>query len=110
MLLEMHSLRCMQEYSPVVTRTTMLDALEHGGMTLYYVAGLQAYKEQQASKEEFATDFRELLAGRTYSYRKLERQARDLLLFDRREDEFVLALRPDDIESLLGPNVSPGNE
>jgi hypothetical protein len=30
-----------------------------------------------------------------------------LLLFDRREDKFVLALHHDDIESLLGPSVSP---
>jgi len=101
-LLEMHNLPWMQEYSPGVTRTAMLDALEDAGLTLYYVAGLHAYN--------LATDFPELLAGRGYSYRKLDRQARDLLLFDRREDEFVLALRHDDIESLLGPNVSPANE
>ena len=103
-LLEMHNLPYMQEYSPGVTRTTMLDALEDAGLTLYYVAGHHAFFKK------LATNFQELLAGRGYSYRKLDRQARDLLLFDRREDEFVLALRHDDIESLLGPNVSPSNE
>jgi FkbM family methyltransferase len=104
MLLEMHRLPLMQEYSPGVTRTAMLNALEDAGLTLYYVAGHHANKF--ASK----TDFQELLTGTAYSYRKLDRQARDLLLFDRREDEFVLALRHDDVESLLGPNVSPANE
>jgi len=104
MLLEMHNLRWMQEYSPGVTRTAMLDALEEAGLTLYYVAGHHAFYKLASP------DFRELLAGRAYSYRKLDRQARDLLLFDRRQDEFVLALRRDDIESLLGPNVSPDNQ
>ena len=42
MLLEMHNLPYMQEYSPGVTRTAMLDALEDAGLTLYYVAGHQA--------------------------------------------------------------------
>jgi hypothetical protein len=103
LLLEMHNLPYMQDYSPGVTRTTMLDALEDAGLTLYYVAGHHA-------GEELWPDLQELLAGRAYSYRKLDRQARDLLLFDRRQDEFVLALRHGDIESLLGPNVSPANE
>jgi hypothetical protein len=80
----------------------MLDVLEDAGLRLYYVAG-------RGAQEEFAPNFRELLAGSSYSYRRLDRQARDLLLFDRREDEFVLALRDDDIKSLLGPNVSPAN-
>ena len=105
MLLEMHNLPYMQEYSPGVTRTVMLDALEDAGLTLYYVAGHHAF-----AREEFACSFQELLAGSAYSYRKLDRQARDLLLFDRWGDEFVLALRHDDIKSLLGPNVSPANE
>lgn len=104
MLLEMHNLPYLQEYSPGVTRTAMLDVLEDAALMLYYGAGHHAYP-----KEEFACDFQELLAGSAYSYRKLERQARDLLLFDR-EDEFVLALRHDDIELLLGPNVSAANE
>jgi FkbM family methyltransferase len=100
MLLEMHNLPYLQEYSPGVTRTALLDALEDAGLTLYYVAGHRGAEP----------DFQALLAGRAYSYRRLDRQARDLLLFDRREDEFVLALRHDDIESLLGPNVPPTNE
>jgi FkbM family methyltransferase len=99
-LLEMHNLHYMQEYSPSVTRTEMLDALEDAGLTLYYVAGHHgAY-----------SDFQALLAGKSYSYRRLDRQARDLLLFDRRQDEFVLALRHDDVESLLGQNVASANE
>ena len=102
LLLEMHNLPYMQDYSPGVTRTAMLDALEDAGLTLYYVAGLHNLRK--------VPDLQELLAGRAFSYRKLDRQARDLLLFDRREDEFVLAFRHGDIESLLGPNVSPANE
>ena len=43
MLLEMHNLPYMQEYSPGVTRTAMLDALEDAGLTLYYGAGHHAY-------------------------------------------------------------------
>ena len=105
MLLEMHNLPLMQEYSPGVTRTAMLDTLEDAGLTLYYVAGHHAFNKF-ASK----SDFRKMLAGGAYSYRRLDCQARDLLLFDRREDEFVLALRHDDVESLLGPNVSRANE
>src|SRR5262249_41291501 len=37
LLLEMHPLSYMQEYSRGVTRTAMLDALEDAGLTLYYV-------------------------------------------------------------------------
>jgi FkbM family methyltransferase len=103
LLLEMHRLAWMQEFSPGITRTAMLDVLEDAGLTLYYVAGHPA-------KDEFAPSFHELLTGSSYSYRRLDSQARDLLLFDRREDEFVLALRHDNIKSLLGPNVSPANE
>ena len=62
--------------SPGVTRTAMLDVLEDAALMLYYGAGHHAYP-----KEEFACDFQEPLAGSAYSYRKLERQARDLLLF-----------------------------
>lgn len=102
MLLEMHKLPWMQEFSPGVTRTAMLDALEEAGLTLYYVAGHQDIG--------WMAEFQELLAGTAYSYRKLDRQSRDLLLFDRSQDEFVLALRHHDIEALLGPNVSPSNE
>ena len=103
MLLEMHNLPYMQKYSPGITRTAMLDALEDAGLALYYVAGHWA-------GEGLWPDFQELLAGRAYSYRRLDRKARDLLLFDRRQDEFVLALRHDDVESLLGSNVVPANE
>jgi FkbM family methyltransferase len=103
MLLEMHNLTYMHWYSPEITRTAMLDALEDAGLTLYYVAG--HHKNDGGSAY-----FEQLLAGAGYSYRKLDRQARDLLLFNRREDEFVLALRHDDIESLLGPSISPRNE
>ena len=103
LLLEMHRLAWMQEFSPGITRTAMLDVLEDAGLTLYYVAGHPA-------KEEFAPNFQELLTGSSYSYRRLDSRARDLLLFDRRENEFVLALRHDDIESLLGPSVSLSNE
>ena len=102
LLLEMHNLPWLQNYSPGVTRTAMLDVLEDSGLTLYYVAGLHDRGNEP--------DLQELLAGRAYSYRKLHGQARDLLLFDRRQDEFVLALRHGDIESLLGPSVSPANE
>jgi FkbM family methyltransferase len=102
LLLEIHRLAWIREFSPGITRTAMLDVLEDAGLTLYYVAGHPAREERPR--------FQELLAGREYSYRRLDRQARDLLLFDRREDEFVLALRHDDIESLLGPSISPVNE
>jgi FkbM family methyltransferase len=105
LLLEMHNLPYMRDYSPGVTRTAMLDVLEDAGLTLYYVA-----EHRGAGERGKEPDLQELLAGRAYSYRKLDRQARDLLLFDRREDAFVLAFRHGDIETLLGPNVSPANE
>jgi FkbM family methyltransferase len=105
LLLEMHNLPYMRDYSPGVTRTAMLDVLEDAGLTLYYVA-----EHRGAGERGKEPDLQELLAGRAYSYRKLDRQVRDLLLFDRREDAFVLAFRHGEIETLLGPNVSPANE
>jgi FkbM family methyltransferase len=107
MLLELHNLHLLQEYSAGVTRTALLDALEDAGLTLYYVAGHSA---AYYASYESAPEFQELLRGTGYSYRKLDTQARDLLLFDRSQDEFVLALRHEDIESLLGPSLSPDNE
>jgi FkbM family methyltransferase len=101
-LLELHRLSYLRQYSPEVTRTAMLDALEDAGLTLYYVAGHHGAEDWP--------DFQALLAGRAYSYRRLDRPARHLLLFGRMQDEFVLALRHDDVESLLGPNVTPANE
>jgi FkbM family methyltransferase len=102
LLLEMHSLPLLQAFSPGVTRSAMLDALEEAGLTLYYVAG-------HSISNQFAPDFKELLAGRAYSYRRLDGATRDLLLFDRTRDEFVLAIRRDNIESILGPSVFPSN-
>ncbi len=103
MLLELHNLHFMQEYSPGITRTAMLDALEDAGLTLYYVGG-------HSKSNESAPDFQELITGSPFSYRRLDRQSRDLLLFDRGSDEFVLALRNEDIESVLGPSLSAPNE
>ncbi len=106
LLLEMHSLRWMRRYSPGVARSAMLDAIEDAGLSLYYVAG-----HSVSNKEiEFAPKFEELLLGKGYSYRRLDRPARDLLLFDRNSDEFVLGLRDIDIASLLGPSGSASNE
>lgn len=99
-LLELHRLAWLQQYSPGVTRAETLDALENAGLKLHYVAG-----HSRGAPKYARPDFQELTAGRGYSYRRLDRQARDLLLFDRL-DEFVIALRHDSIEALLGPSAS----
>jgi FkbM family methyltransferase len=103
MLLEMHNLRWLQKYSPGVNRSAMLDALEDAGLTLYYIGG-------HSVSDRLAPSFSELLAGRGYSYCRLDHHVRDTLLFDRSHDEFVLALRKPAIEALLGPSVSPPNQ
>lgn len=99
-LLEMHRLEWLEAYSPGVRRTEMLDALESAGLTLYYVAG-------QSRKEPHAFDA--LLAGSGFLYRRLDRASRDLLLFDRADDEFVFATRRGHIEDLLGPSADASN-
>lgn len=99
-LLELHRLPLLQQYSPGVTRTAVLDALEDSGLTLYYIGG--------HNHPHFGPEYRDLAAGRSFAYRKLDRQARDLLLFDR-SDEFILATRSSDCESLLGPSTVPAN-
>jgi FkbM family methyltransferase len=101
-LLEVHKLPWLGEYSPGVTRTAMLDALEESGLALYHVAG-------HIEPFQSASDFGELLAGRGYCYRRLDRRVRDLMLFDRSQDTFVLGLRNHDIEALLGPSILPAN-
>lgn len=100
-LLELHRLPFLAQYSPGVSRTKLLDALEDGGLTLYYVAGHSGSIEMP---------FQELMAGKSFSYRRLDRAARDLLLFDRGQDEFIIGLRHNNIEALLGPSVSASNE
>jgi FkbM family methyltransferase len=101
LLLELHRLQFLEKYSPGVTRTMILDALEDAGLTLFYIGGHSGSVEKP---------FEDLMAAKAFSYRRLDRQARDLLLFDRGQDEFILALRNDDIGSLLGSSASPVND
>jgi FkbM family methyltransferase len=97
LLLELHTLSYLREFSPGVTRTAILDALEESGLTLYHVAG---HREP--------APFRELLSGKGFYYRRLDPQSRGQTLFDG-HDILVLGLRYGDIESLLGPSISPAN-
>jgi len=100
-LVEMHSLSWLRDYSPGITRTAMLDALEESGLTLYYMAG-------HADPVELGPDFQQLLREEAFYYRKLDQENRHLLLFDG-HDKFVLGLRHHDIECVLGPSISPAN-
>ena len=100
LLLELHPLGWLKTYSPGVTRDQILDTLEACGLTVFYVSG---------HRRTHADRFQEFLNTDTFSYMRLDRQTRELLLFDRREDIFLLASRSDDIESLLGPS-SPTDE
>jgi len=97
----MHMLSYLREFSPGVTRTALLDALEASGLTLYYVA---AHRERL----ECESDFQELLAGRGFCYRRLDCKGRRQMLFDG-HDILVLGLRHGDIETLLGQSISPAN-
>jgi hypothetical protein len=106
-LLEMHALSYLRDYSPGVTRTALLDALEESELTLYHVAGHR--EAGHSARLGSAPQFGELLAGRGFCYRRLDRQGRDQMLFDR-HDTFVLGLRHTDIVSLLGPSIPPANE
>jgi FkbM family methyltransferase len=101
LLLEMHMLSYLREFSPGVTRTALLDALETSGLTLYHVA---AHRERLESE----SDFQELLAGRGFCYRRLDRKGRRQMLFDG-HDILVLGLRHGDIGTLLGQSISPAN-
>jgi FkbM family methyltransferase len=109
-LLEMHPLSWLREYSPGVTRTAILDSLEEAGLTLYQVAGHTPHSGDSGDPLECAPDFRELLAGRGYCYRRLDRRVRDPMMFDRSQEIFVLGLRCDDVGSLLGPSIPPPND
>ena len=106
-LLELHRLPFLARFSPGITRTQLLDTLEEAGLTLFYIAGQSSLLDGGVPPPDFA----ELLAGRGFTYRLLDKAARQLLLFDRSHDEFILALRDaDEIEPLLGKSVSPPNE
>jgi len=97
LFLELHTLSYLREFSPGVTRTAILDALEDSGLTLYHVAG---HRE--------SAPFRELLSGHGFYYRRLDPQTRAQTLFDG-HDILVLGLRHGDIELLLGPSIQPAN-
>lgn len=101
LLLELHQNVYLREYSPGVSRMRILDALDEAGFHCHLVAG-HRYTWSDGLKVFMDT-------GR-FAYQPLTRETRDLLLFDRHADVFILAAKPA-IEPILGPAIAdPGLE
>lgn len=101
LLLELHQNVYLRQYSPGIDRMRILDDLEDAGFHCYYVAG---------HRYTWSDGLKVFMESGRFAYQPLTRQTRDLLLFDRHGDIFVLAAKQA-VEPILGPSViDPGLE
>jgi FkbM family methyltransferase len=101
LLLELHQNIYLRQYSPNVSRMRILDSLEEAGFHCYYVAG---------HRYTWSDGLKLFMESGRFAYQPLTRQTRDMLLFDRHADVFVLAAKQP-LEAILGPAVlDPGLE
>lgn len=95
LLLELHNNLYLRKYTPGITRNRILDLLEDAGFRTYFVAG---------HRYTWSDGLQAFLASGQFAYRPLTRETRDLLLFDKFTEIFVVASkRP--LEEVLGPAV-----
>ena len=101
LLLELHQNIYLRKWGPGITRTHILDTLEEAGFSNYYVAG---------HRYTWSDGLRIFMDTGRFAYQALTRETRDLLLFDRFSEVFILAAKPA-LEPILGPAVlDPGLE
>jgi FkbM family methyltransferase len=100
-LLELSPVEVLKKYSGNISRSDILMLLERLGFHVFYMAGHRYRGSEQLG--------RALEAG--FAYRRLDADSRDLLLFDRPLDVFLLCSKTPDLETILGPSVAdPGLE
>ena len=97
-LLELHPNVYLNRYSPGVSRIQILDLLEECGFSNYYVAG---------HRYSWSDGLHSFLESGRFAYRPLNRETRDLLLFDRSNHLFVLASKEDPVRFLGEPVTDP---
>ncbi len=92
-LLELHTEEWLRRYSGAMGRADVLRLLDRAGFHVFYVAGHRSsgVAERQRAVRDGAL-----------AYRRMTPQTSDLLLFDRREDAFLLCSKVADIEPILG--------
>ncbi|MBI3148679.1 MAG: FkbM family methyltransferase [Betaproteobacteria bacterium] len=95
LLLELHQNVYLRQYSPGHTRLGILDLIEDAGFRLYYVAG---------HRYTWSGGLKVFLETGRFAYQALTRDTREMLLYDRHGDIFVLAAK-EPIEPLLGESV-----
>ncbi len=91
-LLEVHPADYLKRYSGMC-RADILTILEQSGLYLFYVAG-HRYRRSDGLQQ--------FLESGTFAYRRLDESTKDLLLFDRHVDIFVLGSKVADLEPILG--------
>jgi FkbM family methyltransferase len=97
-LLELSPAEILRKYSGDISSSDILMLLERLGFHVFYVAGhrYEGWGSKQAQQPGFA-------------YRRLDSSNRDLLLFDRPIEVFLLCSKKPDLEGVLGPSVAdPG--
>lgn len=101
LLLELHQNVYLRQYSPGISRMLILDLLEEAGFRCHVVAG---------HRYTWSDGLKLFMDSGRFAYQALTRETRNLLLFDRHCELFVLAAKPA-IEPILGPAVlDPGLE
>jgi FkbM family methyltransferase len=101
LLLELHQNVYLRKYAPDITRMAILDELEDAGFRNYYVAG---------HRYTYSDGLKLFLESGRFSYQPLTRETREMLLFDRSTQVFVLSVKFP-LESVLGPSAfDPGLE
>lgn len=99
LLLELHQNVYLRQYSPGHTRLSILDTLQAAGFRLYFVAG---------HRYTWSDGLRVFLETGRFAYLPLTRESRDMLLYDRHGDIFVLAAKAP-VEPIIGEAVrDPG--
>jgi FkbM family methyltransferase len=98
-LLELHPVEVMKEYSGEIDAQDILSLLSRLGFHVFYLAG-----HRYRGSPQFAQALR---AG--FAYRRLDTDSANLLLFDRTLDALLLCSRTPDVTPILGESVTdPG--
>ncbi|MCG6872597.1 MAG: FkbM family methyltransferase [Gammaproteobacteria bacterium] len=95
LLLESHSYRYLDRYSPGVTREEILELLIEAGFALFHVAGHRLHADDKQ---------RACVRNGELAYRPIPPESPRQALFDRMDELFILAAKdPAELAACLGP-------
>jgi FkbM family methyltransferase len=96
LLLELHNQERLEEFSPGISRSDIINLLWERGLSVYFIAGHRAQGPQK---------FHPAITSGRFAYRKVTPQNADCLFFDRLWDSFLLVTPREDIVPVLGESL-----